>query len=41
MRTEVHDANRWPEHWRGTLLELDIFAMDLSNHPHDRLATLV
>ncbi|GJE92286.1 hypothetical protein PsYK624_084400 [Phanerochaete sordida] len=37
----VHAFNKWLDRWRGHLYEQAIFAMDLANHPPDRLATHV
>lgn len=33
--------SKWLACWRGTLFKYGMMAMDLANHPHDRLATHV
>lgn len=36
---EVTAIGKWLTYWRPTLFEYGLYAMDLANHPPERLAT--
>ena len=36
---QLDGISKWLSYWRGTLFDFALYAMDLANHPRDRMAT--